>query len=396
MADRYLEALKQIPRGETRTFMELAAMAGRPGAARAAGRAVRAARESPDASRLPWHRVVAADGRLIDDARSVEQLTRLRREGSRPRDGESVASWTRRRAPGLVGKLPDRVFLPADDARVSSWGPLRVEPLTDHATALSRGFRPAEGDATLTFGASRRRRGRTRSRPVAPIGRRLAALDTETINGALRSTGVWSWPRLLSSSECDRILSESDRAGRFERSVEMLPKGYGVGNYHYWKEPIPAPLPEIREYLYDTLHALACELDPAGDYPRTLAGFWRRCRAAGQRRASSILIQYPTRGVNHPHRDIYGKVWFPFQALLVLSRAGRDFEGGEFVLIEEHASGDVRREIPVSEGDLVVFCSRSRWEHRGNKRRKLPLMHAMNPITTGEREAIGLVFHLAE
>ncbi len=52
MSNRYLEALKQIPEGETRSFMDLAAMAGRPGAARAAGRAVRVC---PSGSELPWH-----------------------------------------------------------------------------------------------------------------------------------------------------------------------------------------------------------------------------------------------------------------------------------------------------------------------------------------------------
>ncbi len=60
-SNRYLEAVRRIPKGETRTFLEVAAMAGRPGAARAAGRALA---ECPVASSVPWHRVVASDGTL--------------------------------------------------------------------------------------------------------------------------------------------------------------------------------------------------------------------------------------------------------------------------------------------------------------------------------------------
>ncbi|MHC5023945.1 MAG: methylated-DNA--[protein]-cysteine S-methyltransferase [Planctomycetota bacterium] len=54
-------ACRRIPRGETRSYGELAAMAGSPGAARAAGQAMR---HNPLPLIVPCHRVIAADGRL--------------------------------------------------------------------------------------------------------------------------------------------------------------------------------------------------------------------------------------------------------------------------------------------------------------------------------------------
>ncbi len=50
-------ACRRIPLGETRTYGELAAMAGRPGAARAAGSAMR---NNPMSLLTPCHRVVGA------------------------------------------------------------------------------------------------------------------------------------------------------------------------------------------------------------------------------------------------------------------------------------------------------------------------------------------------
>jgi methylated-DNA-[protein]-cysteine S-methyltransferase len=52
-------ALRGVPRGEVVTYGELAALAGRPGAARAAGTFCARNRLSPF---VPCHRVVAADG----------------------------------------------------------------------------------------------------------------------------------------------------------------------------------------------------------------------------------------------------------------------------------------------------------------------------------------------
>ena len=163
----------------------------------------------------------------------------------------------------------------------------------------------------------------------------------------------------------------------------MLPKGYGVGSYHYYKEPLPNPAGRLRERLYR-------ELAPAG-YPTTLEEFWERCRRAGQTRASSILIGYGKGGINHPHRDIYGPVSFPFQALVALSKRGRDFTGGEFYIVDDDGPRP-RRTFRVNEGDVVIFATRDRCPAG----RKIPMRHGMTTVTRGTRYGLGVVFHLAE
>jgi methylated-DNA-[protein]-cysteine S-methyltransferase len=56
---RVFEVLQGVPRGETTTYGELAAMAGNPGAARAVGRVLAS---NPFAVIVPCHRVVAKQG----------------------------------------------------------------------------------------------------------------------------------------------------------------------------------------------------------------------------------------------------------------------------------------------------------------------------------------------
>ena len=68
------EALTRIPYGETRSYGEIAAMVGRPGAARAVGRANSTNRL---ALVVPCHRVIGANGTLTGFAGGLHLKTRL-------------------------------------------------------------------------------------------------------------------------------------------------------------------------------------------------------------------------------------------------------------------------------------------------------------------------------
>lgn len=372
----YLDALVQIPSGQTRSFMELAAMAGRPGAARAAGRAVATCRPS---SKLPWHRVVSSDGRPRD---ARFQLRHLRREGARPRARETIADWAKRTSTRFIGYYPARCFVPRGDDRALRWNPAQVEGFASEVSALSRGFVPF-GSGTGCEDPLPSKRSVPAESNLRSLEERFERIDWLTMRKKLGRDGVCRIQALCTPSECARILNDSTDLTRFERSINMLPRGYGVGRYHYYREPLPAPAGELRELLYD-------ELAPEG-YPTKLAEFWRRCRAAGQNRSSSILIGYGTGGINHPHRDVYGPVHFPFQALIALSKRGRDFTGGHFYVAEEDDGGR-RKKIAVSEGDVVIFSTRERCEDG----LKVPVRHGMTTVTKGQRYGLGVVFHLAE
>jgi AraC family transcriptional regulator of adaptative response/methylated-DNA-[protein]-cysteine methyltransferase len=74
------QALRRIPKGETRTYAQLAAEVGRPGAVRAAGSANGANHVS---LLIPCHRVIRTDGTLGGYAWGLEIKARLlQREGA--------------------------------------------------------------------------------------------------------------------------------------------------------------------------------------------------------------------------------------------------------------------------------------------------------------------------
>jgi methylated-DNA-protein-cysteine methyltransferase-like protein len=79
--ERIWLVVASIPAGRVCSYGDVARLAGLPGAARRVGRALRAL---PAGSRVPWHRVVGAGGRLslpLATRAGREQRRRLGEEG---------------------------------------------------------------------------------------------------------------------------------------------------------------------------------------------------------------------------------------------------------------------------------------------------------------------------
>jgi len=92
-----LRSIRAIPRGEIRSYGEVARLAGMPGAARYVGYVLRS---SPLAADVPWHRVVNASGRIAlrGDAAMWAQRDRLVAEGWTIRADGKIESRLNRRA----------------------------------------------------------------------------------------------------------------------------------------------------------------------------------------------------------------------------------------------------------------------------------------------------------
>jgi methylated-DNA-protein-cysteine methyltransferase-like protein len=79
---RIYAVVRRIPRGKVATYGQVATVAGMHGAARLVGYALHA---SQDHHGVPWHRVVAAGGRLtlakLDPSAALTQRIRLEHEG---------------------------------------------------------------------------------------------------------------------------------------------------------------------------------------------------------------------------------------------------------------------------------------------------------------------------
>ncbi len=225
-------------------------------------------------------------------------------------------------------------------------------------------------------------------------------LDREDIARQLDARGFALLERLLTPAAC-RAIAGMYSADRFRSRVVMNRHGFGAGEYKYFRYPLPDGIAALRESLYAKLAPLANRWNEAMRidvrYPATHAKYLARCHAAGQRRPTPLLLQYTMDDYNCLHQDLYGDLFFPLQAAVLLSEPGRDFTGGEFILAEQRPRMQSRAEVvPLQQGDAVVFAVNHRPVQGRRGVYRVTMRHGVSRVRSGSRHTLGLIFHDAE
>lgn len=223
-------------------------------------------------------------------------------------------------------------------------------------------------------------------------------LDRTDISAELDSRGCAVLPGLLAPTECRSLAAFYGEDDRFRSRILMSRHGFGRGEYKYFDYPLPARVQEIRSALYRHLAPIANEwnrrLDDSVRYPPDLDTFIAQCHAAGQRRPTPLLLQYGPEDYNCLHQDLYGERVFPLQLAILLSRPGRDFTGGEFVLTEQRPRRQSRAEVvPLGQGDGVVFAVHHRPVNGSRGDYRVNLRHGVSRVRSGQRHTLGIIFH---
>ncbi|MBU4136109.1 MAG: 2OG-Fe(II) oxygenase, partial [Alphaproteobacteria bacterium] len=131
-----------------------------------------------------------------------------------------------------------------------------------------------------------------------------------------------------------------------------------------------------------------------GDFPDDLEAFTARCRAAGQARPTSLLLKYGPGDYNRLHQDLYGDLVFPLQTAILLSEPGRDFDGGELVLVEQKPRSQSQAHVvPLQQGCGVVFAVRERPMAGTRGDYRVQMRHGVSRVRSGRRMTLGLIFH---
>lgn len=226
---------------------------------------------------------------------------------------------------------------------------------------------------------------------------RIARLDWDALTASLDQQGFAQTAPVLSAGECAALAGGFDD-DRYRSSVEMRRHRFGEGCYRYFDHPLPAVIAEARQALYPPLAALANawgeRLREPADFPATLDAFLDRCHAAGQRRPTPLILRYGPGGHNTLHQDLYGELAFPVQAVTVLDRPGMDFEGGQFVLLEQRPRAQSRAHVvELSQGAFLLFATRHRPVPGTRGHYRSAMRHGVATVHSGQRTTLGIIFH---
>ena len=233
---------------------------------------------------------------------------------------------------------------------------------------------------------------------MTDLATRLQRLDWDTLE-----RGLWEWGYartgpLLTPGECAALVALYDDDARFRSRIDMARYRFGIGDYKYFAAPLPPLVETLRVHAYPPLAAVANAWERAlgrhPAHPPDLAGLRERCRRAGQTKPTPLLLHYEAGGYNCLHQDVYGDVVFPLQITGFLSRRAVDYQGGDFLLVEQRPRAQPGGEaIACEQGDLLIFPTRERPVRGARGWTRVGMRHGVSRVLAGTRYTLGVIFH---
>ncbi|BCO35536.1 proline hydroxylase [Mycobacterium heckeshornense] len=227
---------------------------------------------------------------------------------------------------------------------------------------------------------------------------RIDSADWGAIAAAVNDYGGALLPRLLTRAEAARLRTLYAGDDLFRATINMERRRYGAGEYRYFREPYPEPIEHLKNALYPRLLPIArdwwAKLRRDAPWPDTLEEWLDTCHAAGQTKPTALMLKYGPGDWNALHQDLYGDLVFPLQVVINLSDPATDYTGGEFLLVEQRPRAQSRgTATQLPQGHGYVFTTKDRPVQSTRGWSAAPVRHGLSVVRSGERYALGLIFH---
>jgi uncharacterized protein len=236
------------------------------------------------------------------------------------------------------------------------------------------------------------------------VQERVDALDWKAAEDSLSDRGYTVTAPLLTVEECAELISLYDDEKRFRSHIIMERYRFGVGDYKYFENPLPQVITGLRTAAYPYLAKIAnhwaMALGERGAhalFPQKHADFLNICHKAGQKKPTPLMLHYEAGGYNCLHQDLYGEVSFPLQMVFLLGQEGRDWEGGEFILVEQQPRAQSKAEVVrANQGQAIIFTTRYRPVKGARGYYRVNLRHGVGRVHRGTRYSLGIIYHDAK
>jgi hypothetical protein len=224
------------------------------------------------------------------------------------------------------------------------------------------------------------------------------SLDWAAVRESLNTQGYAITPPLLCVAECSELMARYDDDAQFRSTIVMARHRFGEGCYRYFDNPMPGVVSSLRTQLYAALAPIANDwqkyLGVAAEFPSHFDAYQDACHRAGQTRPTPLLLRYEAGGYNCLHQDKYGDLAFPLQVTCLLTETGQDFDGGEFLLIENRSRTQSRGSaITLERGQCIIFPNQVRPVPGTRGYHRVQVRHGVSTVHRGVRMALGIIFH---
>ena len=208
-------------------------------------------------------------------------------------------------------------------------------------------------------------------------------------------------PQVLLQEECLSLISQYQIDLSFRTRINMEQFNFGKGEYKYFAYPLPGLVQTLRAELYTRLVGAAniwCgRMGISRRYPPTVTEFLEQCKKRNQVRPTPLMLRYGEGDFNCLHQDLYGDLFFPFQAVFGLSKPGEDYLGGELILVQQRPRmQSVPHVVELNQGEAVIFAVNSHPERGKRGYFRTTIRHGVSQVTRGKRFTLGIIFHDAK
>jgi hypothetical protein len=233
------------------------------------------------------------------------------------------------------------------------------------------------------------------------IKQRIAGLNWAAIKADMDARGYTIVKNVLTAGERANLVAQYDTDELYRKTVVMERHHYGLGEYKYFKYPLPALVEQLRQSIYPYLAPIAnnwmAQLNKPTRFATTLDELLQHCHQQEQLRPTPLILQYTEGGYNAMHQDLYGEVFFPIQSVFILDEPGLDYDGGEFILLEQKPREQSRAMVlKPTKGDMVLFTTSYRPAQGSKGYHRVNMKHGIGEVTHGRRRSMGIIFHDAK
>ncbi|HTE02305.1 MAG TPA: 2OG-Fe(II) oxygenase [Mucilaginibacter sp.] len=226
----------------------------------------------------------------------------------------------------------------------------------------------------------------------------IEQLDWTTISNQLNDRGYALVKNVLTPAECDTLVWQYDDKSLYRKTILMERYRFGLGEYKYFNYPLPGIIEQVRSEVYPHLAPIANNwmraLNIDKHFPKNLPELLEQCHQHNQTKPTPLILKYGKGGYNTLHQDLYGEVYFPMQLVLFLDEPGEDYNGGEFVLIEQRPRAQSKAIVlKPGKGDMLLFTTNFRPVKGTKGYYRVNMKHGVSEVTQGERHTLGVIFH---
>jgi hypothetical protein len=226
----------------------------------------------------------------------------------------------------------------------------------------------------------------------------MFTINDNEITTALNNTGYAIIPKVWTKEVCAAMIALYDEPTHFRKTIQMERYRFGAGEYKYFTYPLPARIQQLRQQLYGHIYTIANAwsnaLQLGMQYPATHDAFIDQCKTHKQTLATPLLLKYGNGGYNTLHQDLYGDIYFPFQAVVFLNDPHNDYTGGEFVLTQQVPRAQSKAVVLQPEqGDVLIFTTRFRPQKGTKGYYRVNVKHGVSEVHSGQRHTLGIIFH---